>query len=83
MRMRPIVHVILALLCVVVTLCWAVVSLQAAAQRSVPVEALTRVVNKYITAIDTTPRGIRYRWVPSDVPDDSCVVGVCCHCSTP
>ena len=68
MRMRPIVHVILALLCVVVTLSWAVVSLQAAAQRSVPVEALTRVVNKYITAIDTTPRGIRYRWVPSDVP---------------
>jgi hypothetical protein len=67
MRMRPIVHVILALLCVVVTLSWAVVSLQAAGQRSVPVEALTRVVNKYITAIDTTPRGIRYRWVPSDV----------------
>lgn len=68
MRMRPIVHVILALLCVVVTLSWAVVSLQAAAQRSVPVEALNQHVNKYITAIATTPRGIRYRWVPSDVP---------------
>ena len=67
MRIRPIVHAILVLLCVTATLGWAVVSLRASAQRSVTVEALTRAVNKYVTAIDTTPRGIRYRWVPSDV----------------
>ena len=36
-------------------------------QRRVPVEAMTRSVNKYVTGIDTTPRGVRYRWVPSGV----------------
>ncbi|MFM2310372.1 MAG: hypothetical protein RLY87_2494 [Chloroflexota bacterium] len=36
-------------------------------QRHVPVEAMTRAVNKYVTGIDTTPRGVRYRWVPGGV----------------
>jgi hypothetical protein len=68
MRMRQIVYPILVFLCVVATLGWAVVSLRAGSQRSVTVESMTRAVNKYVTAINTTPRGIRYRWVPSDVP---------------
>jgi hypothetical protein len=52
---------------VVMTAYGALTILKTAAQRSVPVEALTRAVNKYVTGIDTTPRGVRYRWVPSAV----------------
>ena len=62
---RRLITVAIVAFIVVMTAYGALTILKAAAQRSVPVEALTRAVNKYISAIDATPRGIRYRWVPA------------------
>ena len=67
MRTRLILHAVIVLLCFTVTLVWALVSLRDGTQRSVSVESLNRAVNKYVTEINSTPLGIRYRWVPSDV----------------
>lgn len=58
----------LAVVALVIGCCVGIARLQQPDERQISVDALTRAVNKYITAPDTTPRGVRYRWVPSAVP---------------
>ena len=61
-------ELLIAMSSVCVALWYCLSILAQPAQRGMAVDEMTRAVNKYITAPDTTPRGIRYRWVPAAVP---------------